>query len=278
MTITKRRHIRRILVALDASPGSLVAVRAAVGLAALLDAELAGLFVEDLELLRLSRSPVACQVDLLTAAVDRLESREVERQLRAQASRAKRMVMCLAEEAGLEWSFRVTRGAVAREIEKATSEDDLVSLGRVGWSLRQRHLLGTTARKLLAQPRRRTLLSKTSDEIRPPVAVLFDDSAAAHDALDLATQLLAATRHGLTVLLVGEDPTELRQQVVAHLGAALAATVGIEPSRAVDRRLCFRLRRMGARMVIVPIGGRALEEREIQTLLDGLDCPILAVS
>lgn len=278
MTTTKRRQIRRILVALDASPGSLVAARAAVALAALLDAELAGLFVEDPVLLRLSRSPVARQVDLLTAAVDRLESHQVETQLRAQANRAKRILMRLAEEAGLEWSFRVARGAVAQEIQNATSEDDLVSLGRVGWSLRQHRLLGTTARQLLAQPRRRTLLSKTKGEIRPPVVVLFDDSPAAHEALDLAVDLFAAVRDGLTVMLIGGDPIELRRQVVGHLGAEVAAIVGIEPGTTVDRRLCHRLRRMGTRMVIAPIGSHSLAERDIQALLDGLDCPILAVS
>ena len=49
--------IRRILVALDASPSSLVALEEAAKLAAVWDAELAGVFVEDSELLRMAQLP-----------------------------------------------------------------------------------------------------------------------------------------------------------------------------------------------------------------------------
>ena len=49
-----RRHlaIRRILVALDTSPHSQAAMEAAIELAARFEAELAGMFVEDVNLLR----------------------------------------------------------------------------------------------------------------------------------------------------------------------------------------------------------------------------------
>lgn len=278
MTVARKRHIRRVLVALDASPGSLAAAKSAVRLAALFDAELTGLFVEDLELLRLSHSPVAEQIDLLTAAIARLGSREVERQFRAQARRARRIVMRLAEEAGLECSFRVARGAVAQEIHAATTEADLVSLGRVGWSLRRRHLLGRTARKLLGEPRRCTLFSKTAGEIRPPVAVLFDASVVAHDALDLAARLVAGAPAGLAVALIGEDPVVLRQRVTDDLGSEWAATATIELGETVDRRLCRRLNQIGSRLVVVPVGAPGFGVQEVQILLAELDCPVLAVS
>ncbi|MBK7177644.1 MAG: universal stress protein [Chloroflexi bacterium] len=51
--------IQRILVALDASPHSLAALEAAIDLAERLDAELQGLFVEDINLLRLAQLPFA---------------------------------------------------------------------------------------------------------------------------------------------------------------------------------------------------------------------------
>ena len=50
---------RRILVVLDASPFGLEALEAAAGLAARLRAELQGLFVEDVDLLRLAGLPFA---------------------------------------------------------------------------------------------------------------------------------------------------------------------------------------------------------------------------
>ena len=60
-------NVERILVAIDASPGSLAAAETAARLAALLNAELEGLFVEDDRLLRLPAAPLARQVDSITA-------------------------------------------------------------------------------------------------------------------------------------------------------------------------------------------------------------------
>ena len=55
----------RILVALDASPQSEAALRAAAELAALLEAELEGLFVEDINLLHLCGLPFGREIRLV---------------------------------------------------------------------------------------------------------------------------------------------------------------------------------------------------------------------
>jgi nucleotide-binding universal stress UspA family protein len=53
---------RRILVALDASVNSLAAIEQAATLAANLEAEQLGLFVEDINLLRIATLPFARQI------------------------------------------------------------------------------------------------------------------------------------------------------------------------------------------------------------------------
>ena len=113
MSVAKVRRIRRVLVALDASPDSVAAAAAAVRVAAALDAELAGLFVEDHDLLRLGGSRLARQVASLTAGAERLGAEEMERQLRAQATRARRALSRLAAREGIACTFQVTRGRVA---------------------------------------------------------------------------------------------------------------------------------------------------------------------
>ena len=60
--------VRRILVALDASPHSHAALEEAAALAKPLQAELAGVFVLDAELLRLSALPVARETRLVRRA------------------------------------------------------------------------------------------------------------------------------------------------------------------------------------------------------------------
>ena len=76
------RAVRRILVALDASAHSLAAVEAAARLAEKVDAELEGLFVEDVNLIRLARLELAREIDVLSARLRDLESQQLERQLR----------------------------------------------------------------------------------------------------------------------------------------------------------------------------------------------------
>ncbi|MGD9028912.1 MAG: universal stress protein, partial [Anaerolineae bacterium] len=56
--------IRRILIALDASSHSIAALRAAARLASSLEAELHGLFVEDINLLRAAGLPMARELQL----------------------------------------------------------------------------------------------------------------------------------------------------------------------------------------------------------------------
>ncbi len=74
-----RAPIRRILVALDASGASLAALDAAARLAATLEAELLGLFVEDEDLLRLAGLPCAREVGFTFTQARRMESADMER-------------------------------------------------------------------------------------------------------------------------------------------------------------------------------------------------------
>jgi hypothetical protein len=59
--------IRRILIALDASPDGLSALETSAWLAARMNAELQGLFVEDESLLRIAEIPLAREVPYFSA-------------------------------------------------------------------------------------------------------------------------------------------------------------------------------------------------------------------
>ncbi len=267
--------IRRILVALDASPDSLAAAEAAAEMAALLSAELHGLFVEDVELLRLVESPLARELDLLTASSRGAESAEVEGQLKAHARKARQTLDRLADRAGIKSSFQVVRGSVAEEILAAAAKADLVTLGRVGWTVRRRHDLGKTARSLISGRRGRVLLLERSVAVKAPIVVLFDASEAGSDALDLAVHLADRRGDPLRALLVGGDPEALRAEGVDRLGAAAEMLWLGQPepgplANAVSRQ-------MGG-VVIVPVGSSELGEEHLRILLDTVACPVLAVS
>ncbi|MCP3960068.1 MAG: universal stress protein [bacterium] len=267
--------IRRILVALDASPGSLAAAEAAADIAVLLEAELRGLFVEDADLLRLVEHPLARELDLLTLSPRDAETDDVEGQLKVHARRAEETLGRLAKRAGIPYSFQVARGTVAGEILAAAGEADLVSLGRVGWTTRQKRDLGTTAKTLIAGRRGRVMLLERRVAVRAPVIVLHDGSEAGRDALRLAGQLASRGRGSLTVLLVGEDEEALRSEVADELGPETPARWLGRP-RGPALALAVSCRQSG--VVVVPVASRHLGQEHLQALLDAVACPVLAVS
>ncbi len=267
--------IRRILVALDASPDSLAAAEAAAEMAAVLSAELHGLFVEDAELLRLVESPLARELDFLTASTRGAESHAVEGQLKAHARRARETLNDLANRLGVKSSFQIARGAVAQEILAASEEADLVTLGRIGWTLRHRRDLGKTARALISQRRGRVLLLERSVAVKAPTVVLFDGSEAALDALELAVHLAGHRGDPLRVLLIGKTADVLSPDAADRLPAGTRTTFLGQPepgalAQAVNRQ-------MGG-VIVVPVDRSELGEEYLRCLLDTVACPVLAVS
>lgn len=136
----------RVVVAVDASPPSRAAAEAAAEIAESLGAELVGLFVEDLDLLRLAALPATVESDRLTADLRVCDPESIARQLRAQAARARDAFERAAAGRGLAASFRVARGRTAAEILAAAVDADLVALGHGGGAER----VGSTARAVAA--------------------------------------------------------------------------------------------------------------------------------
>lgn len=274
--MTERRAIRRVLAVLDASPGSLAAARAAAQLAALFEAELAGVFIEDVELLNLSALPLARRVDGLTAALRPLESREVERHLRIHASRARGELEQVARQVGVTWSFRIARGTVPGAVLQAAAGADLVSLGRAGWS--GGRLLSATVRTVLRERQGRILLLERSADIRPPVLVIYDGSESAGEALELAAFFTRGHARALVVFLLGKGAEELRGKAgrqLAELG--VRAEMRVVHPEGLQRAVTASCRR-GAGLLVAPQGGEDLDDQTLLALLDEVDCPILVVS
>jgi len=127
---------RRVVAALEPGvPGS-AALEAAARIAAQLEAELVGLFVEDAELLRFAGLPFAREIGTATAVARALSVSAMERSLRALASAARARLEALAGRSPLPWSFRVARGEISAELLAAASDADLVvtcTAGR-GWA------------------------------------------------------------------------------------------------------------------------------------------------
>lgn len=193
------RPPRRILLALDASSHSRAGLRAAVRLAAPTGAELVGIFVHDIALLRLAGLAGATEIDALSAEARAVERARLERQMEALARRARRALAREADRREVRWSFRTARGRVAAELRTAAGEADLLILGVRGWFPGRGP--GSTVRALLADPATPVLVLPRKSEIEREVYAVAASPEEAAEVAEAAGAIAAPLEQPLTVLV-----------------------------------------------------------------------------
>jgi nucleotide-binding universal stress UspA family protein len=198
----KDLKIKRILLALDASQKSLAALETAAELAGRLGAELRGLFVEDIDLLRMAEFPFAAEVGGFSLTVRRIQLPELEMQLRAQANHMKKTIAAISAREGVPWEFRVVRGPVASEIILAAAECDLIIVGKRGWSMSKR--LGSTVKMLISQGKGLTLILEPGVTFMVPAVAVYDGKEISRKVLDAAAALVKVKQGQLVILAIGE--------------------------------------------------------------------------
>ncbi len=272
MTPPAERALKRILVALDASRASLDALSAAVALAERLGAELGGLFVEDVNLLRLGGHPLVREMRLPSGDWGPVERGSIEADLRAMASRAREALAEAAAPRRVAWTFRVARGRVSLEVIAAAEEADLLVLGVSGHRLTRGP--GETARAAAARAPVSVLLLTRGATVGPPILAAYDGSPAGDGALDLAARLADAGAGELEVLVVARDlqtSQDLSERALLRLdrpgvparwagGERLEDLLGAAPPHA---------------LLVVGADAPLLAEGGQERLLDLARCPVL---
>jgi nucleotide-binding universal stress UspA family protein len=269
---------RRILVALDSSRHSLAALEAAVELAAGMKAELRGLYVEDVNLLRAADSPATREVRYPFVSSAQLEPRGMARQLRAQASQARRALAALAERRKIQWSFQTTRGDVAHEVVAAAEEADVLILGKVSRPLIRRVRLGSTALTAAVQAPCCVLLLQRDQPLRPPVVVTYDGSPVARRAIKIAARLARRNAGYLTVMIVADardDAYRLQAEMadwLRHQG--LLVRFRRLPEASVPA-LTQAVQAEGSGVLV--LSSTILHLSPLQKFLNSIECPVLLV-
>lgn len=274
-----RWSIRRILVALDASQDSIAALEAAVNLAAEMEAELVGVFVEDVNLLRLASLPFTREMRYLSNVEEELSQQRMEEELRAQAARARRALLAAAEEAHIRASFRVVRGQVALELLTAASEADFLMLGRVSRPLTRRVRMGSTARAAVIKAERPVLLMQRTTTPDYAIMVTYDGSELSQRARETAVSL-ARENTEITFLLLTDSRQEaeqLRQETAVWLEQrGLSAQFRWLPQTDIES-LTAAVQTGPCRLLVLGGENITLDEQALQTLLDDIDCSLMLV-
>lgn len=258
----------RIVLALDVSRRSRAALETAAALATALDCELAGVFVEDINLLRLSGLPFTREVGLFSSALHPFDVQDAERALRREAAEVQQLLADTAGRLSLRWSFQVARGQIAAELFALAGAPDLIILGK-----RAR----TGAMSLgdyLAAPLR---AARHAGEQRAVVAV-YDGSPTAQSALEMARRVADASGASLRVLVAAATEQEYaaREGEVNRLlpggTAACRRVASLEP-----RVLAAAGRQEEAGVLVLGSDGRFRCGEGFNILLNELDCPVVLV-
>jgi len=276
----EQQTIRRILVALDTSHDSLTALEAAVDLAATLEAELLGLFVEDTSLLRLAGLAVAREMRYPFITAARLDRARMERALRAQAEQARRALAAASERRHVAWSFRVVRGEVASEVLEAAMEADLLTLGKASRRIIRSVRVGSTARAATERAPCCVLMLQRDVGIQPPVVVIYDDTPTGQKAITMAARLAGQEIGDLTVLILADtlDEAQRLRAEAADLLRKWDLDLKVRYRRLADTSsttLTREVQSRGGGMLV--LGGTILDREALQRLLDAVDCPVMVV-
>lgn len=240
------RHPARVVLTARAASDAVRLLREAGDLARARRAELAGVFVEESDLLRLAELPMTREVGFTSGTVRAIDLEPTLRQLQRQAAEVQRLIAQAAAGLDVPWSFRVARGSVVEVAVAAVAETDVV---------------------LLAPPALTHALARPAGRPATTIGAFHDGGPAGDRALARALEL-AGLDPGQVSLVIpdGADPLPIRRHAADQLGLR-----GSLPDAVAVSRL-----RPGRRALVVSVGS-ALGTAAMRRMLAAAGCPLVLV-
>ena len=270
--------IGRVLILLDGSRLSLAALEAAAEIASVRNAEVLGIFVEETNLLRAAGYGFAREVGGSSGLARPLEVAALETRMQTLAEQARRTLQQTMAGRGLVQSLKLCRGRVAEEVLNLMQPDDLVVLGRVGWSCIPGARLGSTARILLRQAPCDVLLWVEPRHQRQSrvVVLLNHDQGANHRAVRVGAELARRSKQPLSVLIRSkpEDDSALAEDILTYLQReGIAARVKQVPESSAGAAV-IAIQEESATQLVVSRSSSLFADQGAESLLSELNVPI----
>ncbi|MFW5927004.1 MAG: universal stress protein [Wenzhouxiangella sp.] len=273
------RETRRILLLLDASRPSLDAIGAAVERALQRKLELHALFVEEEDLLRSAGYAFAREIGATSGASRPLRDSAVEARLRRQASRIGRALEQALAGRELVHTLSVRRGRLLSEVLSLAGPEDLLVLGKVGWSATPGRVLGSSALALARQAPGSVLLwTSAGAGRRRDVVVVVDDFESSRLALAAAAELAGQREADLDVVLIPpEDPRTVaeRDRAVRDWLSASGVAARLRKTEFYDPPALARmLRSGGVGELVISRRSRLMRDTDAEAFLQAVTVPV----
>ena len=220
--------------------------------------ELAGLFIEDTNLLRLAGLPFAQEICSSSAIQRPLDVASMERTLREKAAEMRDAVASIAQRQNVPWSFGIRRGSVIHVTLAASEDADLLILAR-----REPHGIA-----------RRPVQSIPSE--RQPILVVYDGSSGGQRALETG-QFLANERQVELIVVLSDHQADRRQLLdeTRPLAGHRHLRVVVTPDSIDDvTQLIDVAASRHCGLVLINRDHRLLDADAAGQLLKGLECPL----
>lgn len=259
---TKSPTAQRVLLALQGSAPAPEALAAAAALARSAQAELAALFVEDVDLLRLAALPFTYEVGRASGALLPLEAPVLERTLRWQAERLRQALARAAQEMALPWSFQVAQGSLLEQAMAAMTSTGLVVFSR-----------GPRG----ARPQTSGLPGAQTEGM---VSALLDPSDAGLRTLAAALELAQGRPERLSLLAPASSAAELealRRRVREWLKLQGGGPT-LQPVATTAGELSRETRRRRSRALVLSVHSLPDASAQLRVLLEVSDCTVVLVS
>lgn len=259
--------LRRILVALDAAERSNRALEEAARLAAGLEAELVGLFIEDSDLLAAAALPATRLLPSHGPTPGLFDAALMQRALRVWSAEVRKSFEAAAARWQVRCSFQVVRGLRSEQLLSLSGESDLLTFET------DRRLRGThrasTAQQVVAQARCSVFLMQCRGYPGRPIMVVYEGT---EQVLSVGRKLAEIYRVALHVLV-----PEARRAAAAK-GALGEATgpVTIDVLSAPDAAaVAAALERLNPSIIVVQRHGQLAQS--IAAVQEGSDSSLLLV-
>jgi hypothetical protein len=261
----------RVIVAVGSTSPDPLTLAAAAQLAQAVGGELAALFVEDINLLRLAELPIAFEIGAALPTPRPLAAADVERGFKVQADELRRALAEIANALQLDFTFDVVRGKPASALFEASAEQDLIVLAGAAARAFAHHPLASVVRHAL----RAGVKSRRAQ----PVAAMLQAGPSAQRVLAAAHGLARAGAAELVLLLATNNAgdTQLAATVENWLAEEGSSARIIAVPDSTPENVAKLVALAGAHVLFWPADGNLEMAAAVEPLLAAISCPLIVV-